>query len=236
MFVSGAISAPIGFNQERIGGTNLVAWWTLNEGSGTTAFDLSGNGYTAYLTNTPVWSNGVVGSSLHISVPAAQYAQTTISNLMFTNGTVCWWQNPTGAYNSSTLRGVVGQNNTVPTQCNAFIHSDNKWYVGWYYASTDRRVSLTASTSNWKINEWHHYAFVWTTTNVIFYMDAMPLGTNATGSVNATNINTPFKIGRVDGSPVYYFPGRLDDVRIYKANLSLTDLTNLYNGGYASQY
>ena len=239
ILASGCLAAPIGvgFNSECIGGTNLVAWWQLNENTGTTFFDASGNAYTGYLTNTPTWSNGVAASALNFASSSSQWAQTTLSNLMFTNGTVTWWQNPTSAYNSGTLRGILGQEISSPTTvCGAKVHSDNNWYVGWYFNSTDRRVSLAASTSNWKVNEWHHYAFVWTTTNVIFYMDGGPLGTNSTGAVNATNINTAFLIGRANANaPTYYFPGRMDDVRVYKTNLSLNDLTNLYNGGYATQ-
>ena len=38
--------------------TNLVGAWALNEGSGTTTADYSGNGYTGTLTSSPTWTSG----------------------------------------------------------------------------------------------------------------------------------------------------------------------------------
>src|SRR4029077_12833897 len=39
----------------------LQAWWKLDEGTGTSAADFTGNGHTGVLTGTPVWSPGHVG-------------------------------------------------------------------------------------------------------------------------------------------------------------------------------
>ena len=40
----------------------LVAYWTFDEGSGTTAADSSGNGNTAILENGTAWSTGIIGA------------------------------------------------------------------------------------------------------------------------------------------------------------------------------
>lgn len=39
---------------------NLVAWWKLDEGSGLSAMDGSGNGHTGFLIGGPLWSSGLV--------------------------------------------------------------------------------------------------------------------------------------------------------------------------------
>ena len=49
-----------GFQTKQYGfGGSLVGQWNLSEGAGTTVADVSGNGYTITLTNTPVWFSEV---------------------------------------------------------------------------------------------------------------------------------------------------------------------------------
>jgi hypothetical protein len=175
----------------------------------------------------PSWVSGKAGNAL--SFPGSSYATTTLSNLASPSGTITWWQNPTVAFNTSTKRAAVGQANLVNGYgFTAFVHTDNKWYAGWY-TGTEKRVSLNATTNNWKTNEWHQYAVVWTTTVAsTFYMDCVPLGTN-TGSLTTTNLGVPFLIGAQQSSPAYYFAtGTIDDVRYYTNALSLTELSNVF--------
>ena len=42
----------------------LVGYWSMNEGTGTTAYDGSGNGNNGTLTNGPQWTTGKVGGAL----------------------------------------------------------------------------------------------------------------------------------------------------------------------------
>jgi len=42
----------------------LVAWWKLDDGSGTTAFDSSGNGNDGVLEGDPQWVDGQLGGAL----------------------------------------------------------------------------------------------------------------------------------------------------------------------------
>ena len=39
---------------------NLVAWWPMDEGSGTTVADVSGNGLDGSLVGSPAWADGGV--------------------------------------------------------------------------------------------------------------------------------------------------------------------------------
>jgi hypothetical protein len=42
----------------------LVGWWKFDEGSGTVAYDSSGNGNDGNLTNGPTWTTGKIGGAL----------------------------------------------------------------------------------------------------------------------------------------------------------------------------
>jgi hypothetical protein len=43
---------------------SLVGHWKFDEGTGTTAFDSSGNGNDGTLINGPIWTTGVIGQAL----------------------------------------------------------------------------------------------------------------------------------------------------------------------------
>ena len=57
----------------------LVGWWKFDEGSGTVAYDSSGNGNNGNLTNGPTWTTGKIGGALsfdgendYVDVPSIQ--------------------------------------------------------------------------------------------------------------------------------------------------------------------
>jgi hypothetical protein len=62
--------------------TGLVGYWPLTEGSGNYAYDLSGNGNTGTLVNSPAWLSGssckFSGSCLNFSQPSTQKVTTTL--------------------------------------------------------------------------------------------------------------------------------------------------------------
>src|SRR5438045_502866 len=41
----------------------LLGYWALDDGTGTTATDSSGNDRTGTLTNGPIWTTGIIGPS-----------------------------------------------------------------------------------------------------------------------------------------------------------------------------
>ncbi len=65
--------------------TNLVAYWPMNEGSGATLNDLSGNGHTAFLSNAPVWVV-VTNSPVSMTVTGLTAGTTYHYQCVATNG------------------------------------------------------------------------------------------------------------------------------------------------------
>jgi hypothetical protein len=60
-----------GFDVERVRGvshaditSNLVGYWSFNDGTGTVATDFSGNGNTGSVIGAPTWINGKRGTAL----------------------------------------------------------------------------------------------------------------------------------------------------------------------------
>ena len=56
----------------------LVAHWRLDEASGVTAFDSSGNGNDGTLNGNPQWEAGMIGGALHFD-GSSDYVQIPFS-------------------------------------------------------------------------------------------------------------------------------------------------------------
>jgi hypothetical protein len=66
----------------------LMGWWKLDEGSGTTAFDSSGNGRDGTLNGDPQWVAGWLGGALDFD--GGDHVDTGYSDDL-TNWTIAAW-------------------------------------------------------------------------------------------------------------------------------------------------
>jgi hypothetical protein len=73
--------------------TGLVGYWKMDEGSGTNAIDYSGNNNTAQSTNSPSWTNGIIGGAISLNgVNQGFTIQPTLSiTNSLTNITISAW-------------------------------------------------------------------------------------------------------------------------------------------------
>lgn len=67
---------------------NLVGYWAFDEGTGSIAYDNSGNSNNATLVNTPTWITGVVGKGLTFASASSQYGTITALGNKFGSGTM----------------------------------------------------------------------------------------------------------------------------------------------------
>ena len=73
---------------------------------------------------------------------------------------------------------------------------------------------------------WQHFALVWDGANRLIYRDGTLVLTKATAGHLTSDHDDPLRFGAI---PVYgqYFKGALDDIRIYNAALSASEVTDL---------
>ena len=210
----------------------LVAHWRLDEGSGTTPTDTSGNGRHGEFVGSPDWAVGVSGGALRVSqgnymvVPGytgvlgtnARTCSAWIKTLT-TNGVIFGW-GLLGPGNKWILRvnhlGVDGE-----LRCE--VHN------GYHYGTT-------------KINddEWHHVAVVLEDDGspdieeTKLYVDGE---LETTGDLADEPINTiedmDVTIGQNPHASDRWFDGLLDDVRIYDHALTESELLSAMEGSGA---
>ena len=218
---------------------SLVAYWTFDEGSGTTANDSSGYGRTATLNNGASFSNAafpvhkfadpfalnLVGTS-HQYVSAGN-GSINLANTSFT--VMAWAKRSTTAgkqwvigygTNSSRKALVLGFRDNDHVTC-AFFNDDVDTVAG--FNSDGVYASGTYADTNW-----HHLACTYdlATRQRVVYVDG--IGWQYTPSV-AIQANGTFNIGRVPWGEGY-FSGSIDDVRVYNRALSREEIESLAQG------
>lgn len=210
--------------------SGLVGYWPLDDAAGSSASDASGRGFTGTLNGNPTWVSGKIGTALRF------------------NG-----QNSSVDMNRSVINTSNGFSVAAWVQVsdlNAFhtaVSQDGNTISGFYLQTTPGsggrfafslvNVDSTNSTtiralSNFTpvMNTWYHIVGVYDSgsrqsrlyvNGVLHNTQSVPAPWNATGET---------VIGRAkwNGGATDFWPGLIDDVRIYNTILNDQDVLNLY--------
>src|SRR6266404_3175060 len=132
-------SAVEGFKNQSYLSNGLVGYWNLNENTGTTANDLSGNGNTGTLNNSPLWVTGKFGNALDF-LAAGNTASVSITQASSINNlpalTVTAWTYARTAGGSNIGRLILKGNN-----------SNNGWLIRSSTTNTIRFQADFATTN-----------------------------------------------------------------------------------------
>ena len=215
-----------------IGLTNgLVGYWSFDgkDMAGNTAYDRSGQGNNGTLTSGPTRAIGKIGQGLSFDgvddyVDAGDTASLSISGAI----TISAWIKLNGAVQSNRIAsksgGVADRGYELTIEADYTFHL----YLGGVSPAGDFNTTGTTVLS---ANRWYHVVGVYNpSVEGKVYLDGIVEATNTT-SVPSSQL-TPavnFNIGRrTTGS---YFPGLIDDVRIYNRALSADEIKRLYRIG-----
>lgn len=217
--------------QEGSSDCGLVGWWKLDETSGTTAEDSSGNDNNGTLVNymSPTWVTGQIGGALdfdgwndYVSLPIG----SVINSL--TNCTIATWVY--WSWDSSWQR--IWDFGTGTTYY-MFLTPRNSYNDRMRFAITRSGAGGEEQTTAPSAlpNGWHHVTVTIDADNHThkLYLDGSPVAQNTSGyrepdDLGNTNRNW---LGRSQYSADPYFDGRLDDVRIYSRVLEADEIAQL---------
>lgn len=233
---------------------DLIAHFTFNEGSGTTAGDMSANGFdgtfktgpAAWGAGVPEWSedrNGDAGKAIFFD-DGANIEIPYNTKLNPEQMTISLWINPSEIRESNRFLGLqswVAYKFQLQSTNRPFmtIHTSDD-----AYHDRDAEVELP-------LNEWHHIAVTFGGGNMIFYIDGEAVKTweNTPGTAKSIaddpynlvigqdfptdqyaptpdNFETDHKIPLEWGG---YFHGYLDELRMYKSVLSASQIQSIYD-------
>jgi hypothetical protein len=207
----------------------LVGWWKFDEGSGTVAYDSSGNGYDGNLTNGPTWTTGRIGGALSFD-GVDDYFDLGNSDLLKNKSnltTSLWlWTNITRSDHMEIICLNLVYTKTIYSN-GSLIHlnsgNGSSWYGGF---ETQGSISLS---------KWEHLATTLDSSGIKIFINGILDTTRNNNSVGASNYKTTFgaKYGDLANGKLvrHFFQGSIDDVRIYNRALSAAEVQALYNLG-----
>lgn len=210
--------------------TGLIAYWNLDEGSGGSGADTSGNNHTGYLLDGTTWTNGKVGSSALSFDGANNLFGMNIDDAGLVNTfTYSFWAYPTQTHtidpeSTSGYAGYSGQKRFAVSP-------------SWYEAGeVDAGISVATNgvsvyengdsdfapllVYNASISGWTHITVVFENKRPRLYINGVLVRTGLTSRQGIVH-STP---GYIGGGFYGYYGGNLDDIRVYNRALSPTEI------------
>ena len=214
----------------------LVAWWKLDEGSGSTAEDFSVNDYNGTISGATwiiddpcrVTDLSFDGTNDYVDIPDGFAA--------FDGVTVSLWAYPTSVKTSPRFIDLgIG---TSPNNNIYFGRSSttDKLLFQVYNGTATNLGSAVSDAGAIELNKWQHFA---ATSDIcgytVLYKNGVPIKTGTTSPPwNVTRTNNYIARHTLMDDSAYYYQGRLSDIRICDKALDANDIMDIYGQGLAS--
>ncbi|MEJ2705667.1 MAG: LamG domain-containing protein [Sedimentisphaerales bacterium] len=190
----------------------LIAQWTLDEGSGTIATDVTGNGHDGTLEGDPQWVAGYFGGALQFAGSPDRVVVPYSPEL-----------NPEDAFTVSVWANVEPGSTGYRSPITSRDDAPQRGYI-IYASSGDTWQFWIGNGSGWtnaagpavEFGEWTHVAGTYAPGDMKLYID----GVQAAEAAGTISLNTQQYLsigaGRTD-TPAgdYFYVGMVDDVRLY---------------------
>jgi hypothetical protein len=209
---------------------NLVGYWPLDEGSGKEAKDASGNGNNGEFVGDPQWVDGKYGKAVEFN-GTSDYIEVLDADpiSMDTDVTCAAWFRP-----SITIDSANGSAYRLMSKNNDYFllfNYTNIGNLGWLVkdpGGTNHVVHST--TASWTEGEWYHVAGTYDGNELIIYINGILEGRLPyIGEIGTSGL--ALWIG-ADDIP-HYFPGAIDEVRIYNKPLDEAAINTMMSGPVA---
>ncbi len=199
----------------------LVAHWKLDEGSGTTAYDSSGQGNDGTLIGDPQWVAGLLDGALEFDgiddyvdfgnppdLPAGRSARS-----------MCGW----GKTNSIAdgWRWIAAYGSAGTSQAMFIGINGTSLYGGGYGDDI-------LETGFWEVDVWHHICLTYDGTTARLYADGIEV---ASGAKNWNLVLNRAHIGRQVNDTAEFWDGSVDEVALFDRALTDTEILNIYTNG-----
>ncbi|MHC5060349.1 MAG: LamG-like jellyroll fold domain-containing protein [Planctomycetota bacterium] len=235
--LSGHTAITMDKSSEDMSNAGLVGWWKMDEQSGLTASDSSGNGNDGTLTNMAgnEWTTGQIGGALEFDSPGASDDIVAVNQHASINN-----------LETFTLATWVYVNSHI--SYGRFFQKHPGAFIFCLGASADRNMVFTsdrwATRGFWRTNngtiqagQWYHVAVTYdyssTANNPVFYIDGVSVNVNEleTPSGSKGSDTSELRLGTQGPPYSQHLDGIVDDMRIYNRVLSGAEIAELAAGG-----
>jgi hypothetical protein len=218
--------------------SGLAGYWKLDDGSGTSAGDASTNANTGTLTNGPTWTTGQIGGAVNFD-GTDDYIDLGDLSVTESAPALTWslWVNP--ANFSGGLRSLIAKFNNDNTQTSWMVETGNANAAGLIVAipttTTDGSTYGEVTTAVLTVSTWNLVTVVFDGTQtgnsnrLKIYVNGVQMLVTYTGTIPSTTQATTSNARIAAKSNLTgYFPGLVDEVRLYNRALSNDEISQLY--------
>ncbi|HVR84115.1 MAG TPA: LamG domain-containing protein, partial [Planctomycetota bacterium] len=206
---------------------SLVAWWTLDEGTGAAAADSSLNRVSGTLRGNPVWTSGKRRGALSFD-GQKDYVEIPKNPKFYLPGplTVTAWVNVAILPRSEWGMYLFSDYSSDGARSTFALRVMSSGAAQFLWQTEDAEPPVASSSGRLTPGTWAHLAGVWDGTARMLYVNGVLDGT-AKGAQARPDIGGNVSIGRPGAYNGLYFSGRIDDVRIYNRALSTAEIRSL---------
>ena len=198
----------------------LTNEWKFDEASGSVCADSIG-GATATLYNNPARVAGISGNAISFN-GVNQYAMAAVDVSETVYAVSLWFRTsqPGGGMFSVTDAGGGSHDRHI------YLNGGNICSRIW------SEETITSTGQNYGDGQWHHvvHTFGGAIGGQKLYVDGVEVASGGKSQSDFT-WQTNIRIGYSASSPVNYFNGLIDDVRVYNAGLAASDAAAIYQNG-----
>ncbi len=230
----------VSFNIANPPASALIAHWTLDETSGTTAVDsaTADGAQNGTLANGPLWTTGKIGGAVQFD-GADDYIQVADDNTLDVpagqDATYALWVKSSQAPVLNRWPALLNKEASPQHGFEIILHDstvDDRWVASFVNAGTT--WISAAGLSNIADGNWHHVVAVKSGDTLSTYQDgvfAHTVTNSLLSTVDFSNTN-PLCMGRFRcaGTSTLY-GGYIDDVRLYNYALTPEQIQALFSGG-----
>jgi hypothetical protein len=214
-----------------------LGYWKFDEGSGTSAFDSSGNDHTALLSNRLGWVKGANGWAISANNANQDYVNIPSIDLSGTRAvTTAFW-----VMRNYTTEGenvlLEASTNYQDSSTGFALFPDDKTCHGIQAALRGNEGTTANCYNQPSSGTWHHLAVVYDKSQtggnqVNLYVDGVL-------QVPSWNLSSSTNTNNFGNNPVYLFSrsassqyssGTVSDLRIYNSALTAAQIQQLYQG------
>jgi len=213
--------------------TDLVAWYPMTEGSGTTLNDYSSNGYDLTITSPDWEKNSFQGSyGLNLGGDASgSYIRRTSTVVDITNHTICCWIK-TADYATDQQRIFetgTNANSIIITATGTAYGSIPAKKLAWFDNSTAQNINVSWNDS-WD-DEWIFVVATVSNTNIELFVNGV---SQVSGTITRTNTNSAgLFLGHDSVAPNdRQLNGTIAYTILFDRILSIEEVKDIYNSTY----
>jgi hypothetical protein len=215
----------------------LVLWLPMDEGSGTIAYDYSGNRNNGTLYNGPTWVDGKIGKAISfdgnddVVVIGGSYSLNSPLSITGTSISIATWIKRIGDA-LQTREQIVEKNPTCNGYDFAIERATLTPSVRFGFGGACVVFNTVSSILN---NQWYHLAGTYDGNQVKLYINGnLDKVYSETRSISWGN--RELAIGRNRDSLGWGLNGTIDELRIYNRALSEEEIKELYYNGLTNKF